>query len=145
MGLCPIANDVKIIINSVTSNKKDETPDLKSYQPFIRCISRYKHYGFSEENEVRVVVLPTVLDQEILEIASTDGVILKPEKERKFRSKNGQLVPYIELFNSPDIELPIEKIIVGPHKEKEARSAALRVMQRNTNIEITCSDIPFIG
>ena len=54
-------------------------------------------------------------------------------------------MPYIEFFNSPDIELPIEKIIVGPHKEKEARSAALRVMLRNTNIEITCSDIPFVG
>ena len=89
--------------------------------------------------------MPTVLNQEFLKLASTEGVTLKPEKERKFRNKNGQLTPYIELFSSPDIELPIERIIVGPHKEKEARAAALRVMLRNTKIEITCSDIPFAG
>jgi hypothetical protein len=52
---------------------------------------------------------------------------------------------YIELFNSINTELPIERIIVGPHKEKEARAAALSVMLRNTKIEITCSDIPFVG
>jgi hypothetical protein len=126
-------------------NEKEKVPSLKSYLPFIQCISRYKHYGFNEENEVRIVVLPTVINQEFLELVSTDDVILKPEKERKFRNKNGQLVPYIELFNSIDIELPIERIIVGPHKEKEAGAAALRVMLRNTKIEITCSDIPFVG
>ena len=146
-----LSEDISIIVDVLkkvynhAKLREKEKADLNGYISFVNCITRYKHYGFSEENEVRVVVLPTVLDQEILEIASTDGVILKPEKERKFRSKNGHLVPYIELFNSPDIELPIEKIIVGPHKEKEARSAALRVMQRNTNIEITCSDIPFVG
>ncbi len=41
--------------------------------------------------------------------------------------------------------LPIERIIVGPHKEKESRAAALRVFLRNTNIEISVSDIPFVG
>ena len=146
-----LSEDISIIVDVLkkvynhAKLREKEKADLNGYISFVNCITRYKHYGFSEENEVRVVVLPTVLDQEFLKIASTDGVILKPEKERKFRSKNGHLVPYIELFNSPDIELPIEKIIVGPHKEKEARSAALRVMQRNTNIEITCSDIPFVG
>lgn len=90
-----------------------------------------------------MVALPQ--NQEILRLARRDGVTLKPEKERKFRKKNGQLIPYIELFNSIDIELPIEGIIVGPHKEKETRAAALRVMLRNTEIEVTCSDIPFVG
>jgi hypothetical protein len=140
-----IAGDVKQLFNRAKLSEKEKTDALKGYIPFVHCISRYKHYGFSEENEVRMVVLPTVLNQELLKLASTDGVTLKPEKERKFRNKNGQLVPYIELFNSIDIELPIERIIVGPHKEKEARAAALRVMLRNTKIEITCSDIPFVG
>ena len=140
-----IADDVKQLFNHAKLSEKEKADALKGYIPFVNCISRYKHCGFSEENEVRVVVLPAVIDQEFLKLASTDGVILKPEKERKFRKKNGQLVPYIELFNSIDIELPIEKIIVGPHKEKEARAAALRVMLRNTKIEITCSDIPFVG
>ena len=89
--------------------------------------------------------MPTVFDQEMIKLASSKGVTLKPEKERKFRNNNSQHIPYIELFNSIDIELPIEKIIVGPHKEKETRAATLRTMLRKTKIEITCSDIPYVG
>lgn len=140
-----IADDIGQIINSTTSSKGAKTGLLKGFESFVHCISRYKHYGFSEENEVRAVVLPTVMNQEFLKLASTMGDTLKPEKERKFRNKNGQLVPYIELFNSIDIKLPIERIIVGPYKEKEARASALSVILRNTKIEIKCSDIPFVG
>ena len=109
-----------------------------AYGPFVKCISRYKHCGFSEENEFRVVTLLDALD-------NGETVASKAEKERKFRLRNGQLVPYIELFKSLGIDLPIEKIIVGPHKEKETRTAALSIMLRNTKIEITCSDIPYVG
>lgn len=140
-----IAEDVKQFFHHANFSEKEEPDTLKGYLPFVKCISRYKHYGFSEENEVRIVALPTVMDQEYLKLANSDGVTLKPEKERKFRNKNGQHIPYIELFCSIDIDLPIEKIIVGPHKEKETRAAALRVILRKTNIEITCSDIPYVG
>jgi len=144
-----LADDVKRLYSLYGKplNEKEKRDTLKGYYSFVRCISSYKHCGFSEENEVRIVALPVVLNQyqEILKLASLEGIKLKPEKERKFRKKNDQLVPYIELFNSIDVELPIERIIVGPHKEKETRAAALRTMLRNTNIEITCSDIPFVG
>jgi hypothetical protein len=137
-----IGNAVKAVFDKQKLIEKGKLAE--AYRPFVNCISRYKHYGFSEENEVRLVALPTVIDQEYLKLAGKDEVV-KPEKERKLRNKNGQLVPYIELLNSTDIELPVERIIVGPHKEKEARAAALRVMLKNTGIEITCSDIPFVG
>jgi hypothetical protein len=141
-----IADVVKLLFDYQKLDEKENLEAIgKAYYPFVNCISRYKHYGFSEENEVRVVAFPTVLDQEDIEFAEAKGVTLQPEKEIRFRKKNGQLVPYIELFNSIDIELPIEKIIVGPNKEKEARAATLRVMLRNTKIEIACSDIPFVG
>lgn len=140
-----IADGIKQLLHYTNSNKKAK-PDISGgFLPFVKCISRYKHYGFSEENEVRIVALPTVLDQEIIRLASLNGDTLKPEKQRKFRNKNGHHTPYIELFSSNDIDLPIEQIIVGPHKEKEARAAALRVMLSKTNIEIKCSDIPYVG
>jgi Protein of unknown function (DUF2971) len=141
--LSVIANDVRNLFDPTKSTLEEKA--LKGYREFVNCVSRYKHCGFGEENEVRAVILPTIIDQEYLDLAKTNGVTLKPEKQRKFGEKNGQLIPYIELFNSPDIELPIESIIVGPHKDKEARAATLRVMLRNTKIEITCSDIPFVG
>jgi hypothetical protein len=116
----------------------------KAFHPFVRCISRYKHYGFSEENEVRVIALPTVIDDELERRANADGVRLRPEKDVKFHKRNGQNVPYIDLFDSSDIQLPIDKIIIGPHVEKEARAEVIRAKLSNTDIEITCSDIPYV-
>jgi len=125
--------------------KKQEAPDVPNvFSAFIGCIARYKHHGFKEENEVRIVALPAIYNEEYLRLAKKNGSPLKPEKERKFRTKNKTLIPYIELFNSTDIVLPIERVIVGPHKEKESRASALRVMLRNTITEITVSDIPYV-
>jgi hypothetical protein len=141
--LSVIASDVRSLFDPTKLTLEEK--DLKGYREFVNCVSRYKHCGFKEENEVRAVVLPTIIDQEYLELAKTNNTALKPEKTRKFRDKNGLFAPFIELFDSPDIELPIERIIVGPHRDKEARAATLRVMLRNTKIQVTCSDIPYIG
>lgn len=106
----------------------------EAFPDFVKCVSRYKHRGFKEENEVRIVVWP-------MPLSSPD----KQDKERKLRGKNGRVIPYIELFSSEDIKLSIERIIVGPHKEKEARASALRIMLRNTGIDVTVSDIRYIS
>jgi len=125
--------------------KKQEAPDgTKACYSFTGCIGRYKHQGFKEENEVRIVCSPMIQNEENLRLAKEKSFTSKPEKERKFRTKNGKLIPYIELFNSTDIVFPVEKIIVGPHKEKNWRASTLRVMLRNTITEITVSDIPYV-
>jgi hypothetical protein len=114
----------------------------KAYVAFISCITRYKHRGFNEENEVRIVALP-IVNQDYLDLSTNTGQISKAEKERKYRDKNGQIVPYLELISLSNVKLPIERIIVGPHKDKESRVATLRTMLSKGDIEITCSDIPF--
>ena len=85
-----------------------------------------------------------VHDPEYLLAASESGESLRPEKERKFRDGRSRHIPYIEMFASLDTPLPIERIIVGPHKDKESRASALRVMLRNTDIQVTVSDIPYV-
>lgn len=140
-----LADIVEQLFDHTYLSQKEHIDLSKGYIPFVHCISRYKHYGFSEENEVRIVALPMVIDQDLLNMAKANGTTLKPEKEIKFRITNGKRIPYIELFNSSDIELPIEKIIVGPHMEKDARVAVLREKLDSANIEITCSDIPFVS
>ncbi len=116
----------------------------KAFHPFVRCITRYKHYGFSEENEVRVIALPTVIDGELERRAKADGVRLRPEKEVKFLKRGGQRVPYIDLFDSSDTQLPIDRIIIGPHIEKEARAEAICAKLGETDIKVACSDIPYV-
>lgn len=138
-----LANIAKRFFNHENISKEKDIDSSEGYIPFVRCISRYKHFGFSEEKEVRVVALPTVIDNEFIKLAKADGITFKPEKVRKFRLNNEQRVPYIELFDSTDIKLPIEKIIVGPHKNKKDREAELRNLLSKTDIEVVCSEIPY--
>lgn len=101
----------------------------------LNCIARYKHRGFFEENEVRAVFwrLPENMAGE---------KSLKPVKYR-----NDGTVPYIELFKSEDARLPIERIIVGPHRDKEKRAAFLytKLSEMGMDIEVTISDIPYVN
>lgn len=131
--------------NHENYEKGIEIDSSKGYIPFVKCISRYKHFGFSEEKEVRVVALPTLIDEEYIKLAKEDGTILnlKPEKVQKYKLKNEKRVPYIDLFELDDIKLPIKKIIIGPHKDKETRKIELREILSKTNIKIVCSDIPY--
>jgi len=111
--LSPRLHDIAEFVEKIFLQKKhNEKEARRVYSSFVHCISRYKHYCFKEENEVRIFMMPTIQDEDYLRRAKKEGVTLKPEKERKFRSKNGQLIPYIVLFNSTDIVLPIERIIV---------------------------------
>jgi hypothetical protein len=127
--------------------KKDEPSyhaNAMAYASFIRCATRFKHRGFKEEQEVRIIATLMPFHKVSQERPGYEDLESKSEKERKFRSKNGGRTPYIELFGSISGPLPIRKIIVGPHKEKDARAAALRVFLKDT-IEVTVSEIPYIG
>jgi hypothetical protein len=118
-------------------NQEDQaTLRRENLGPFVYCCSRYKHRGFKEENEVRLVVIPAPLQ------AVRDGI---KSIGRQFRHKNGECIPYVSVFDSTGIMSAIKAIIVGPHKEKEARAAALRIMLGAEPIDVSCSDIPFVG
>jgi hypothetical protein len=145
-----LSDEIKILaeiarqfFNHENYEKGKEIDSSKGYIPFVSCISRYKHFGFSEEKEVRVVALPTLIDGEYIKLANAGGAILKPEKVRKYRLKNEQRVPYIDFFELDAIKLPIKKIIIGPHKDKKTREIELREILSKTNIEIACSEIPY--
>ncbi len=99
------------------------------FKAFTECSILYKHQGFLEENEFRI------------------GIILtgSSEKERKFRSQAGNNRPYIELFKILGKALPINRIIVGPHRHSDTCAEELRIRLRKTNISISISETPFIS
>jgi hypothetical protein len=61
------------------------------------------------------------------------------------------LVPYLELFggaiNGPSGKLPIRRILVGPHVERDKRAAAVRSMvkQYGMSVPVEVSGIPYLG
>ncbi len=111
----------------------DNEPPDGDPGPLLECMARYKHRGFFEENEVRIAFWR--LPEEM-----RNG---KPPKPVEYRERNGEQVPYIELFKMEDAKLPIKKIIVGPHREKESRAAYLRTRLEGMNIQVVPSDIPY--
>ena len=124
---------IPVIINAVIYKDKKKNAFKAPYKEFLNCISRYKHFGFIEEDEVRIVshLVPSY--------ARTKDK--RPEKKIFYR--DGQ-VPYLDLFSASDIKLPIEKIIVGPHKDKSQRADELIAQLRGTDIKILVSEIPYV-
>ncbi len=115
--------------------------------------SRYKHHGFSEEAEVRIVLMP--IHDEVykvaVDLAERKGQSLKPRKPIKFRERHGVLIPYLELFGggvmASNAKLPIRRILVGPHPEREKRAAAARLLVKQCGIaaSVEVSAIPYLG
>lgn len=137
----------KGILDFLTTSRGDALNLLGEVVPVLS--SRYKHFGFREEAEVRIVATPT--NDALFEHLSHSGSDKRPRKPIEFEPRDGVLVPYLMLFGG-DIEgkrqqLPISKIIVGPHADREKRQRAVQLLlkQRAIDAEVMVSDIPFLG
>lgn len=126
---------------------QDKSAFDPTYEPITSLSCRYKHRGFAEEAEVRIVAIPT--SNEIYKLARQHDPL--PRKEINFRPDNGVLVPYIKLFGHEqghDLgKLPIMRIIVGPHPDKERRQKAVMLLLDRYGIEaeVIISGIPYRG
>jgi hypothetical protein len=116
-----------------TANINDFAHAFLSVAPFL------KHSGFEEESEYRIVALcnrPTKVD---------------PGDKRKikhfqFRSRpDGNVVPYISLYDGLQKPLPIKSVIVGPHAQQENQRVAVELLleRYEINAEIRVSELPF--
>jgi hypothetical protein len=73
-------------------------------------------------------------------------------KQIRFRSQDGVLVPFIRLFGQDEHgydlgKLPIKRIIVGPHPDRDRRQKAVQMLlqQHKVDAEVTVSKIPYRG
>lgn len=122
--------------------------EAKMFYEAITALSCfYKHWGFWEEREVRVVVLPA--NQEV---AWAGQLQARPQKEVHFRDRDGQKLPYVELFSSVRLTgaiapLPIKRVIVGPHKNREMHAESVRkaLACAGYEVDVVQSEIPYIG
>lgn len=118
------------------SNIEDDENVSKFFYSLMHYACRYKHWGFKEENEVRVVALPYPLHHEEFDKDMKAEGITVSEISRKHFSRAGALVPYIDIFNgitsrADKKTLPIKRIIVGPTQntqEKNRRINAVKLL-----------------
>lgn len=122
--------------------------EKQMYPALTQCACRYKHWGFKEENEVRVIAIPN--NKEVCDLARADGTIIN-EMPRGHFIRSGTPVPFIDLFKGvtsvPTKCLPIKRIIVGPHPNKKERIRAVEMLldQYGIKADVSASEIPYLG
>jgi hypothetical protein len=115
------------------------------YIPFTSSTSRFKHRAFREENEVRIVFCPCddddVKDMKLREPAKYEEMKSRTVLAREF--KEG-FVPYIKLLQRDGRQLPITRIIVGPHfgRSESAKKIAQFLQFKGLDIPVEISQTP---
>ena len=107
------------------------------FEKTVNTIPFYKNISFTEEDEFRFAV--AVYSQSAVP-PNGDA----PQKFR-FRIRGETFVPYVQLFETNTIKLPILEIIVGPHRAAETRrkSVELFMATHGYNIPVRISSIPY--
>jgi len=112
--------------------------------PFVTASTSYKHQGFKEEREVRVVAIPAS-PQLVNGLASERRLYERPRtKEVRVRNGNRGTRRYIVLFEGLDAQLPIKRVIIGPSPIQEKNYDEARGLIQG-DITLTRSATPFIG
>ena len=117
------------------------------YQAMTSLSCMCKHWGFWEEREVRIAVVP-VSGEALLEVSEPDRLA----KTIRTFSRTSVDVPYVELLGVPASgttidRLPISRVIVGPHRNSKERVAqAQTILQRyGYDCAVEESEIPYVG
>jgi hypothetical protein len=122
---------------------KDWTPG-EMYMPFVDSVSRFKHRGFREEREVRMLFSPLPSKLRDATADADPSFDSSRKKSKKILRMGAGPRNYIKLFADDPEPLPIVEIIVGPHPEKEARAASLSRKLKETSVAVRCSDTPYV-
>lgn len=125
----------------------DSTDDAgKLSHPLTILSSFFKHRGFAEEREVRLVL--SLLGPGLESYPELQSVRQHPVKTTV---RGGATVPFVELCvreaSGVRQHLPIKRIIVGPHRDKNDRKRAVQLLlkQHGLTADVSVSDIPYRG
>jgi hypothetical protein len=144
-----IANAESVLRAGIRELQRSSKPSSmeQSYDAMITLSCLYKHWGFHEEQEVRVIAIPP--NEEVLRLSKQHGEAREPRRISAM-SRGGMLVPYLDLFgtsNGSARKLPIKQVIIGPHPLSLTRRKTVELLLRSHGYEATVSisSIPYLG
>jgi hypothetical protein len=108
-------------------------------RPFLAVAPFLKHFGFREESEYRIVALCN-------RRTKSDPGDKRAIKEIRFRARaDGNVIPYIALYEGLRKALPIKSVIIGPHAQQENQRLAVELLFERYGIEanVRVSNTPF--
>jgi hypothetical protein len=123
----------------------DATPELRTAADFWESASRFKHRGFFEEREVRIVAIPGT--SKLAEYTKQDYPTEfqdKPIPDVRNRPASGPL--RLALFEGMSVRLPIKRVIVGPARNRAelAEKASFALNLVGNAISVSFSETPWI-
>jgi len=122
--------EVDEIIDELNNYVKGKTNDKKkAVTNFLLNVTLFKCNKWSDEHEFRLVVGKLYPNAQLT---------MTKNKTVKYRkNKDGQVIPYIELFNDPYTILPIREIIVGASLNYEDNKVWIERLLREKRMENT--------
>lgn len=132
---------------------KSPSPDAleSTFEPVATLSCLYKHWGFHEEREVRIVAIPPT--DELIQEGRNDGES-RPVRQSLTFQRGGTPVPYLDLFGpaptqavTAQANLPITRILIGPHPQSDLRRSAVEqaLKIRGISARVEVSRIPYIS
>src|SRR4029077_10628167 len=129
---------------SRTADGQRPISDNETFAPlFMLGATRFKHQGFQEEREVRVVAIPATTKI----IASELGrhpEYGSPDRWKQVHARDVRHIRYIALFDMLKATLPIKRVIVGPSRNQRENCERARAIIA-AGVPVTLSATPFIG
>jgi hypothetical protein len=133
----------KIVAGGIRGGAHEAPITPAAMVTFFDAATRFKHQGFKEEREVRIVAIPGSADTADKAVREHAEFPHMPIKDVRITSENRGR-PYLVLFDKLDIPWPIKRIIVGPSRSQDEslRRVALAV---GNEFPLLRSETPFLG
>jgi hypothetical protein len=111
---------------------------------FLDAATRFKHQGFKEEREVRIVAIPGSAKTADTVAREHTAFTRKPIKDLHDNPSENRGRPYVALFDTLDAQLPIKRIIVGPSRRQDDNFRRA-IAAAGHGFPLVRSKTPFVG
>ena len=136
-----LLNTSAAVIKTALLGDRDFSVD-QTLLPFVSSATAFKHQGFYEEREVRLVAMAgTELAAEVMRKAGHQPA---PLKEVYKTSRDGRERRHISLFGKDFAPLPLQRVIVGPSRSQDANATFAQKIVGG-KIPVSKSATPYIG
>ena len=136
-----LLNTSAAVIKTALLEDRDFSVD-QTLLPFVSSATAFKHQGFYEEREVRLVAMPWT--ERAAEVMRKEGHQPAPLKEVYKTSRDGRERRHISLFGKDFAPLPLQRVIVGPSRSQDANATFARKIVGG-KIPVSKSATPYIG
>jgi hypothetical protein len=140
--LFPVLLDrCEYFLSGILDGRGVPPPIEDGFVPFVSGATCFRHQGFREEVEIRIVAIPGYQDLADLVRKEHPEIALSLIKAVDTDERGRR---YVTLLDKATRPLPIKRIIVGPSRNQQ-RNVALAKALVGSSIPVEPSDTPFVG